>query len=283
MATLYELQRAAAATGNGDDYLLDPRTEVDRLALQAKVWEPAARQMLQEIRVRSGWRALDLGCGVRGILEPLADTVDMIGTVIGVDRDPTLLTAARQWATEKSLHNVWLFQDDIFGTDLPRGIYDLVHARFVFAPVGRDDALLREMINLTRPGGVIAIQEPDSSSWNFHPRRAGFDALKPTILRAFRAAGGDCDAGVRLYSMLRHAGLEDVQVRAHVLTLPPQHPYRWMPAQVATSLRHRILDGGLLTSDQLDAAIADCDAAAADDDTICTTLTLMQAWGRKPV
>jgi SAM-dependent methyltransferase len=279
MATLQQLHRAA---GGSDDYLLDPRTELDRLALQAKVWEPAAEQMLTEIGVQNGWRALDLGCGVRGILEPLADAVGMIGTVIGVDRDPTLLAAARTWANERSLHNVWLFQDDLFGTDLPRGIYDLVHARFVFAPVGRDDALLREMIDLTRPGGVVAIQEPDSSSWNFHPRRAGFDALKPTILRAFRAGGGDCDAGVRLFSMLRHAGLEDVQVRAHVLTLPPGHPYRRLAVQLATSLRQRILDGGLLTEEQLDATLADCEAAADDQNTICTTFTLMQAWGRKP-
>ena len=274
MATLQQLHR--------DDYLLDPRNEIDRLDLQAKVWEPAAEQMLGEIGVQSGWRAVDLGCGVRGMLEPLADAVDMIGTVIGVDRDPTLLAAARQWANEKSLHNVWLFQDDIFRTDLPRGIYDLVHARFVFAPIGRDDVLLREMIDLVRPGGVVAIQEPDSASWNFHPRRAGFDALKPTILRAFRAAGGDFDAGLRLFSMLRQAGLEDIQVRAHVKVLPPKHAYRRLPAQFAESLRQRILDGGLLGKDQLDAAIADCEAAADDDNTLCTTFTLLQAWGRKP-
>jgi len=273
MATLQQLQR---------EYLLDSSTEVDRLELQAKVWEAAAQQMLGEIGIENGWRAIDLGCGVRGILEPLADAVGMIGTVIGIDREAAFLDAARAWTREKSLDNVWLFQDDAFRSDLPRGIYDLVHARFLFSPVGRDDAMLREMIDLTRPGGVVAIQEPDSSSWNFHPRRAGFDALKPAILRAFRAGGGDFDAGLRLFSMLRHAGLEDVQVRAHVLTLPPGHPYRRLPIQFATSLRRRILEGELLTATQFSAAIADCEAAADDENTVCTTFTLMQAWGRKP-
>jgi len=273
MATLQQLHR---------EHILDSATELDRLELQAKVWEPAAQQMLGEIGIENGWRAIDLGCGVRGILEPLADAVGMIGTVIGVDRDPTLLAAARQWTRENAMHNVWLFENDIFSTDLPRGIYDLVHARFVFSPIGRDDALLRDMIDLARPGGVVAIQEPDSSSWNVYPRRAGFDALKPAILRAFRAGGGDFDAGTRLFSMLRHAGLADVQVRAHVITLPPAHPYRRLPVQFATSMRRRILEGELLSPTQFSAAIADCEAAADDDDTVCTTFTLMQAWGRKP-
>ena len=279
MATLQQIHRAAAQR---HDYPLDSRTEPDRLVLQAEVWEPAAREMIAQIGVESGWRGVDLGCGVRGILEPLADAVGAIGTVIGVDNDPLLLAAARAWANERSLDNVWLFRDDALRTDLPRGIYDLVHARFLFSPLGREEALLKEMIDLTRPGGVIAIQEPDSASWNCHPRRAGFDALKPAILRAFRAGGGDFDAGVRLFDMLRRAGLADVQVRAHVVALPPGNPYRRLPVQLAHSLRRRILEGELLTASQFSAAIADCEAAADDGATVFTTFTLMQAWGRKP-
>jgi len=281
MATLQQLHRAAQPPHS--EYFLDPRVELERLALQAAVWEPAAEQMIGEIGVESGWRCVDLGCGVRGILEPLADAVDSIGTVIGVDNDPLLLDAARAWAVDRALHNVWLFQDDALRTDLPRGIYDLVHARFLFAPLGRDEALLKEMIELTRPGGVVAIQEPDSASWNVHPRRAGFDALKPAILRAFRAGGGDFHAGTRIFDMLRRAGLEDVQVRAHVLALPPGHPYRRLPVLFANSLRRRILEDELLTPSQFSAAVADCEAAADDAATLATTFTLMQAWGRKPL
>src|SRR5829696_4870480 len=176
MATLQQIHRAttnaaraagaARAITGPHDVPPDPATELERLVLQAKVWEPAAEQMIAEIGVESGWRCVDLGCGARGILEPLADAVDAIGTVIGVDHDPALLAAARAWATQRSLHNVWLFQDDVLRTDLPRGIYDLVHARFLFAPLGREDALLKEMIDLARPGGVVAVQEPDASSWN---------------------------------------------------------------------------------------------------------------------
>jgi hypothetical protein len=109
----------------------------------------------------------------------------------------------------------------------------------------------------------------------------GRNALKPAILRAFRKGGGDFDAGTRVYGMFRRAGLRDVQVRTHVLALPPSHPYRRLPVQFAESLRRRIINGGLLTESQLDAAINDCEAAAADEATMWNTFTLTQAWGRK--
>jgi SAM-dependent methyltransferase len=216
-------------------------------------------------------------------LKPLSRAAGMMGTVIGIDNDVTALAQGRKWASDEALHNVWLFEDDATATQLPRGCYDLVHARFLLAPTGHDEQLLKEMTALARPGGVVAIQEPDSSSWNCHPRRVGWaDALKPAIQRAFRAGGGDLDAGQRIYSMLAKAGLQDVQVRAHVIALPPGHPYRHLPVQFATSLRDRILAGGLLSERQLEAAVADCTAAANDAGTVWTTFTLMQAWGRKP-
>jgi hypothetical protein len=218
-----------------------------------------------------------------GVIKSLSEAVAPLGTVIGIDNDPLLLAAARAWSTADALHNVWLLQDDAYDADLPSEAFDLVHARFLFAPCGRDEQLMRAMVDLTRPGGIVAVQEPDSSSWNCHPRRAGWDALKPAILRAFRSRGGDFDAGQRLFSLLRQAGLEDVRLRAHVLTLPHGHDYRRLPAQFAASLRARILGEGLLGERHLDAAIADCEAAADDENTMFTTFTLIQAWGRKPL
>jgi hypothetical protein len=212
----------------------------------------------------------------------LSRAVSPLGTVIGVDNDPALLASARRWSQDEGLDNVWLLQDDAFETDLPRGCFDLVHARYLFSQVGRDEQLLREMIALAKPGAVVAVQEPDSASWNCHPRRAGFDALKPAILRAFRAGGGDLDAGTRVFPMLRQAGLEDVTVRAHVLPIPPGRAERMLPVLLAMSLRRRIIDGGLLTETQFATALADCEAAALDSNTVFTTPTLVQAWGRRP-
>jgi len=81
--------------------------------------------------------------------------------------------------------------------------------------------------------------------------------------------------------MLRSAGLENVQTTAVLRALQPGDPYRRLPVQFAASLRERIIDDGLLSEEELARLMIAAEAAAADDQTVATTFTLMQAWGRK--
>lgn len=50
-----------------ENYLLaDQPSELERLQLQSRVWEPAGRQVLAKLDGGSGGRALDVGCGRAG-------------------------------------------------------------------------------------------------------------------------------------------------------------------------------------------------------------------------
>jgi SAM-dependent methyltransferase len=269
-------------TNVGTYLLAGGAAELERLQLQARVWEPEAEAMFDRIGVAPGWNCVDLGCGAMGVLGPLSRRVGPQGHVVGVDRDAKLLAAAREYVHDQHLTNVEVFDLDAYDTKLPRESFDLTHVRFVFGPVGRADELLREMLALTRPGGILAIQEPDTVSWNCYPPNAGWAALKPAIEDAFSRAGGDINAGRRTFGMLRQAGLEAVQIRAAILALQDQHPYKRLPVQFAASLRGRILDGGLLSEAELDAAVVECERMAADPETVMITLAVTQVWGRKP-
>ncbi len=270
-------------TNAPENYLLaGGAAELERLQLQARVWEPDAEAMLDRIGLQPGWHCLDLGCGALGIVEPLSRRVGANGRVLGVDIDPKLLTAARAFVQEAGLTNVEILEHDAYNTTLPRASFDFVHVRFLFAPVGRDDQLLREMLALTRPGGIVAIQEPDANSWNCFPLNPAWERLKDAILTAFTRGGGDFNAGQRTYGMLRQAGLEDVQLRAAVLALQNGHPYMRLPIQFATSLRQRIIDAGLLSEADLDETIAACEQIAQDPEAFVLTFVVTQVWGCKP-
>ena len=262
--------------------LFDSVSELDRLRVQARFWERDAEALMSHIGVGPGWRCLDLGCGAMGILRVLSQVVGDEGSVVGLDNDPRMLEAAGRWAVAQRMTNVDLMVGDAFATALPRSSFDLVHARFMFCPLGAGDALLREMIDLTKPGGIVAAQEPIAASWRFHPRCEPVEKLTDAIVDAFRAGGGNFDAGASTFALFQDAGLEDVRVGAAAHALPPGDPYRRLPVQFATSLRQRILDEHLLSGEELEELVAAAEAAAADKSMLATTFTLTQVWGRKP-
>jgi ubiquinone/menaquinone biosynthesis C-methylase UbiE len=262
-------------------YLLpSSQVERNRLRLQAQVWEPESERLFEQIAIKPGWYCADLGCGTMGVLGPLSRRVGPSGRVLGVDNDPAQLEAASDYVAEAGLTNVALVAGDAYSTALPHGTFDLVHARFVMAPVGRGEELLREMTALAQPGGIVVIQEPDAASWGCFPSAPGWERLKRAIQVAFAAGGGDFNAGRRTYAMLQCTGLDHVQIRAAVIALPGGHPYLRLPIQFAASLRHRILDGGLMSAAELDEAVVAYTSAMVDPDSVGLSFVVTQVWGK---
>lgn len=266
------------------DYLLAGQAgELERLQLQARVLEPDAEAMFDQIGVQPGWHGLDLGCGAMGTLGVLSRRVGASGKVVGIDIDSKLIDAAHVLVKEEGWDNVELMVGDALQTHLAPACFDLVHARFLFAPLRQHEkAILHEMLTLTRPGGVVAIQEPDTSSWTFCPAHPTWEKFKDAIIGAYNAGGGDFNAGQWTYGMLRQAGLDNVQIRAAVVALPPAHPFLRAAIQFATSLRQRIVEGGFLTEQGLDDAIEACEESAQDPGTFGVSFLVTQVWGWKP-
>jgi ubiquinone/menaquinone biosynthesis C-methylase UbiE len=263
------------------DYVLalNP-AEVERLQVQAHVWEPDVEALLDQIGVQPGWSCLDVGCGAVGILKPLSQRVGPAGHVVGIDNDPRLLAAARAYIEVEGLTNVELLERNALDTGLPRESFDLVHARFLLV-FGQWDALLREMIALAKPDGIVASQETDQNSWNFLPEGSTWSRLKQTLEAAFHHIGGDANLGRRTAQLLSQAGLEAVQVRAAVRALQDSHPYMRMPILGAQGFRNVITSAGLMNEVELNDTLAQMERIVDDPETIALTFTVMPVWGRK--
>ena len=256
--------------------------EVDRLQSWARSWEPETEAMLDQMQVQSGWHAVDLACGPLGIIGSLSRRVGSSGRVVASDLNPGMLSAAQRYAEENALKNVEFIKANAYQSNLPRESFDLVHARFMFAPLGQDDALLSEMTSLTRPGGIVASQESDESGYVCYPPQPAWERLKQLTVAAFARGGGDYSAGRRTYGLFRRAGLENVRVRAACLALPTGHPYRLWPIESALAFRPRFLEWGLITASELDHLLQECERIARDPETFLTSFVVMQVWGRKP-
>jgi SAM-dependent methyltransferase len=187
-----------------------------------------------------------------------------------------------EFATRTGLANVKLVQADAFHTNLPRESFDLVHVRFMFAPLGRDGELLQEMLDLARPGGVIVAQESCEAGYECYPPQAAWQRLKEVTVAAFAQGGGDYSAGRRTYGLLRQAGCQAVNGRAVVLALPAGHRYRHWPLESAVALQRRILGSGLMTEREFRMTLEACQRIADDPDVWMTSFMVTQVWGRKP-
>ncbi|MGH7318022.1 MAG: class I SAM-dependent methyltransferase, partial [Candidatus Rokuibacteriota bacterium] len=256
--------------------------EIERLGIQGEAMAPDAAIMLDRIGVGSGWRCLDLGCGPGGITDLLSARVGPTGRVVGLDADPVFLGYARERARERGLSNVEFVRGDAYRTGLPRGSFDLVHVRFVAGTAGEPAGLLQEAIRLTRPGGFVGFQEADISTLNCYPPHPAWDRLKGALEQAFVCVGADVRLAQRLYQLVRNAGLEDVHYRPFMVGIRSGDPMTdYLPATVE-SVRGTLLDKRLIAPNELEAALAACRAHLADPDTVFTTYTVAQVWGRAP-
>ena len=248
--------------------------ELERLQLQSRVWEPAGRALLARLPDGRGARALDVGCGVMGWLRILADWVGPTGSTVGTDIDDKMLAGAHTFIESERLRNVEVVKDNLFSSALPASSFDLVHARFQIAPLGRADEQIASYRRLLKSGGRLVLEDPDMASWRVNPEAPATQRLVSIIEEGFRKAGGNFNSGRELPDYFRKLGAE-AEIDAHVVALPPGHPYLRLPIQFATSLRARLEP--IVGADELNALMQQSEAEIGRPGTWGTTFTLIQA------
>jgi SAM-dependent methyltransferase len=248
----------------------------------AQTWCSASAALLDRIGVQPGAICADIGCGGEGILPLLHQRAGQDGCVIGVDRDGDALAAAEHLCKVEALTSVRLIHEDVLHLTLPRDVFDLVHARFLLASLLRPERGVQTLVDLARPGGIVALQEIDHASWSLRPQPAAWSSLK-AMLEAGHGLRGDPNIGRRLEALLCAAGLEAVTVRPVVLRLRDRHPFMRASVRGMDNVGWQSVHAGLATAAELDDLLAEVDCALDDPCTVMTTFTVVQAWGRKRV
>ena len=266
------------ANAFGGNYPIETRSgEIERLTMQGDAVAPDARAMLDRIGVGAGWQCLDVGCGPRGITDLLSEYVGSTGRVVGLDKNEQFLAHGRAGAPA----NVEFRRGDAYDSGLPAGAFDLVHMRFVASTAGNPEALLREAVRLARPGGVVALQEPDAETLDCYPPHPAWDRLKRAMLDVFAGVGADVFLARRLHTLMAQVGLDDIRYRPFLLGLRSVDPMvDHLPATVE-SLRGTIVKLGLLPEAEMAGLIEQCRAHLRDPGTVVRSFMVAQVWGRK--
>jgi len=140
----------------------------------------AARQAA----LRSGERALDLGCGTGDLAIAIARNSPPDAQIVGVDFSAGMLAVGREKLRRLGLSKrIELRQGDGQHLDFNDGAFDAVCSAWVVRNLGDIPAGFREMRRVTRPGGRVVCLEMSHPynpifNWGFH---LYFDRLVPLL------------------------------------------------------------------------------------------------------
>jgi ubiquinone/menaquinone biosynthesis C-methylase UbiE len=256
--------------------------ESARLQRQADELVPESTALLDRVGLRPGERAIDLGCGPRGVIELLAERVSPGGWVVGMDADVTHVTMARDLVAQRSLGDVEIVEGDARHTGLPSHSFDLVHARTLLVTIPDPAEVVTEMVRLARPGGWVVGLEPDTEYALCFPSSPAHERLCDIFPVVFSRNGADPRIGRRMAELYRQAGLDDVQVEARATLYPAGHSRRTIRVDLIRSMRPQVLELGLVEERALDELDAAARAHLDDPHTLVMPGLMFLAWGRKP-
>ena len=168
-------------------------------------------------------------------------------------------------------------------TGLPSGSFDLVHARTLLVNVPEPGELVAEMVRLARPGGWVAVMEPDTEYAMCYPPHPAFTRLCEIFPMVFGRNGADPSIGRRVPELLRGAGLADVGVEARVQMYPHGNSRRMIRLDLVRSMRPQVMQMGLGSEAELDELDAAARSHLDDPRAVAVSGLLYLAWGRKPV
>jgi len=267
----------------GQRYLLGhSKPEQRRLRRQAEELRQESNSLFDRVGLRSGGRAIDIGCGPQGVLDLLSERVGSTGLVVGIERDDKSVAAARQFVADRALRNVKVLRADAASTGMPGDIFDLVHARLVLVNIPNAEAVVGEMVRLARPGGMVASHEADYLPHFCDPPLPAWDRLLE-IFKTYSAANGiDLFIGRRTHRLFREAGLVNIEANPLIHVYPHGHNRRTIFLHFLQNVRDQILEQGLITESEFSELTAELKQHLDRPDTLVVSHLFFQVWGRKP-
>jgi ubiquinone/menaquinone biosynthesis C-methylase UbiE len=191
-------------------YLMESPSEGERL--QQKTDLSFAKANLQLAGLRLGMESIDVGCGI-GLLTMLMHGTSGGAKTVGVDGSMARIETARSRASPVT-DGIEFVNADVHRLPMDTDHFDFAWSRFVFEYLRDPSAVLKEMIRVTRPGGIVAVADLDSQLMNFHPQTA---STRDGVQEAFQLLaqdGFDPWIGRKLFSMFKNQGMRQVKATA---------------------------------------------------------------------
>jgi ubiquinone/menaquinone biosynthesis C-methylase UbiE len=198
-----------------NDYALGHNhDELQRLIGQSRFLGELTEELLRAAGIRPGMRVLDVGCGAGDVSFLAASLVGRDGSVVGVDRAAEAIALAKRRALDAGLANVSFVTQELqeLATDAR---FDAIIGRLVLMYFPQPHVLLRRLLELLNPGGIVAFHEFDVTRATSEPHVPLLERSATRVVEALRCGHADPRMGLRLAQTFREAQLPTPRMIAH--------------------------------------------------------------------
>jgi len=246
---------------------------LERQRLLHRIMEPVTDRLLDRLRLPLGVRCLDLGCGIGETTRQLAGKLGETSEVVGVDQDRKLVNAASSNTPVKGCSIIFQ-QGDATRLDFEDESFQFVFARYLLHHLKDPQEVLEEMFRVCKPGGMVAVQEPDSAKQYCYPGSWAYERLPKIYGRLFSSAF----VGRELYSLFRQLGCTEPHLGVETIAgvnVDLRRSYRMTIEAVGPAL----IDQEILTPDQLEEMLGELRRVEGQQDTLCVWSPIFSVWG----
>jgi SAM-dependent methyltransferase len=154
---------------------------------------------------------LDVGAGSGTISVTLAKAVPE-GRVTAIDLNKDVLPRAQAVAELAGVSNIEFQQADAYKLPFADSSFDVTHCHQVLYSLKSPLDALREMLRVTKPGGIVAVRDGDVQTEAFWPELPGIVSYHKLIVDFIKASGGSDTAGRQLLSWALQVGVPRDQI-----------------------------------------------------------------------
>ena len=210
------------------------------------MFAPLTRALIEHAGIHEGQSVLDVAGGPGEPSLTIAETVGSSGSVTCTDAVPEMVDAARSEANRRGISNIQFRQCTADSLPFPDNSFDAVVSRLGVMFFPDSHAAMREMLRVTKPGGVLAFAVWHKSELNpfcYVVTNVMDQHVTPTVAdpdapSAFRFA----EKG-KLANLMTQAGAIDVEesVIKFDIAAPISPREFWaMRSQTSDTLRHKL-------------------------------------------
>ena len=154
---------------------------------------------------------LDVGAGSGTISVTFAKAIPD-GHVTAVDLNPDILPRARAVAEMAGVGNIDFQQGDAYKLPFADAAFDIAFCHQMLTHLKAPWDALREMLRVTKPGGIVAAREGDYETECIWPELSGLFKFHKFAAGMMSAAGGTNTGGRQLLPWALKAGVERDQI-----------------------------------------------------------------------